>query len=278
MRKITVILIEPDPIRRAHFHGVLSRETNLLLVDGQAMVLVKQFAASPQDCDVVLIDIDATPAADTHLWASIHVTFPAAHIIALTNGGDDRQLESALAAGLTGLFRPDCESTTLVSALELAARGIISFDRGLIEHARQVLLAPPTPAQIRLGGLTLDLATNEVTRWGQHIHLTPLEFRVLAYLAQRTGRATDQVELLTSIWFAPLDRGGTLAQVQNCIKRIRKKIEPDIKHPRYLLSERGRGYWLQDPTVEHPTTSLGAQRGASTASIEANLASELIDI
>jgi DNA-binding response OmpR family regulator len=247
--KVTVLLIVPDPARLAHLGRCLSREASLALTDGYDVLFGYSTPSSLISYDVVLLDADCAPVLDVRLWATIHLLLPATHIIALTDGTDSRILEAALGAGLTGLFRPDCEPAVLVQAIYQAAQGIISFDRSLLEHAKQVLLDPPTEAQVRFGGLTIDLQLQEVTRWGRHIHLTPLEFAVLAYLARQQGRSVSLSELLAHVWFASPDNGGTLAQVHNCVKRIRQKIEPDIRHPRYLLSERGWGYWLQDPTL-----------------------------
>jgi len=247
--KVTVFLIEPDPARLAHFERCLSREANLALTDGDDILLAYNASSSLVSYDVVLLDADNAPVLDVRLWARIHLLLPATHIIALTDGTDNWILEAVLAAGLTGLFRPECEQAVLVQAIYQAAQGLISFDQSLIEHAKKVLLAPPSEEQVRFGGLTIDLQLQEVTRWGRHIHLTPLEFAVLAYLARQQGRSVSLPELLAHVWFVSPDNGGTLAQVHNCIKRIRHKIEPDVRHPRYLLSERGWGYWLQDPTL-----------------------------
>lgn len=274
---ITLLLIEPDSPRRTHFEHILARETRLLLNSKPDFLLNGHDAPEALSCNVLLLDADRTPVLDVHLWARIHVLLPAAHIVALTEGTNDRILEAVLAAGLTGLFRPDCEQAVLVHAIHQAAQGIISFDRSLIEHAKKVLLDPPTDAQIRFGGLTIDLPLQEVTRWGQHIHLTPLEFAVLAYLARQQGRTVSLPELLSSVWLAPPDNGGTLAQVHNCIKRIRQKIEPDIRHPRYLISERGWGYWLQDPTLPQHASSLPSSDPPHALPFETDAAPKLID-
>jgi DNA-binding response OmpR family regulator len=116
-----------------------------------------------------------------------------------------------------------------------------------------------------------------VTRWNRPIHLTPLEFKVIAYLARQPGRPVSLNELLSMVWLASPERGGTLAQVHNCIKRLRQKIEPDVKHPRYLLSERGWGYWLQDPAVPQHTSPLTTAHSTHTRLYEANPSPELID-
>jgi two-component system KDP operon response regulator KdpE len=106
---------------------------------------------------------------------------------------------------------------------------------------------------IAIGELTIDLETQTVARSGEPVHLTPLEFKVLAYLAANRGRSICTTELLETIWHASISKGGTTAQVKNCIKRIRRKIEADEKRPWYLLSRRGWGYILRDPLAQSPT-------------------------
>ena len=274
---ITLLLVEPDLPLRARFERILAPETALLLISQPDFPLNGHNDPESFTCDVLLLDADRTPVLDVHLWAKIHILWPAAHIIALTDGQNDQILEAVLAAGLTGLFRPDCEQAVLVRAIYQAAQGIISFDRALIEHAKAVLLDPQTESKIRFGGLIIDLQLQEVTRWGQHIHLTPLEYAVLACLARQRGRAVSLPELLSSVWLAPPDNGGTLAQVHNCIKRVRQKIEPDVRHPRYLLSERGWGYWLQDPTLPQHASPLPNSDPSHALPFETDLPPELID-
>ena len=277
MDKVTVFLIEPDPARLTRLERCLSREANLVVTRGYDILFAYNAPASLASYDVVLLDADRTPVLDVRLWARIHLLLPATHLIALTHGANKQILEAVLAAGLTGLFRPDCEQTGFIRAIYQAAQGVVSFDRTLIEHAKKMLLGPPTEAQFRFGGLTIDLQLQEVTRWGRHIHLTPLEFAVLAYLAHQNGRTVSLPELLKAVWLTTADNGGTLAQVHNCIKRIRQKIEPDVRHPRYLLSERGWGYWLQDPTLPQHAVPLANGEPAHALPFETDLSPELID-
>jgi DNA-binding response OmpR family regulator len=152
-----------------------------------------------------------------------------------------------------------------------AAQGILDSDRELIARAKRAILQPLANTQARFGGVTIDWEAHQVTRWNRPIHLTPLEFKVIAYLARQSDRPASLCELLSMVWLASPERGGTLAQVHNCTKRLRQKIEPDVKHPRYLLSERGRGYWLQDPAAPQPAAPRAAFEPSSTLPFETDL-------
>jgi DNA-binding response OmpR family regulator len=76
----------------------------------------------------------------------------------------------------------------------------------------------------------------------EDINLTPVEYRLLAYLAQNTGRVLTQDQLLEYVW-GP-DYLGETHMLQVNINRVRRKIEPDPAHPRYILTKVGIGYLL----------------------------------
>ncbi|HTP11327.1 MAG TPA: winged helix-turn-helix domain-containing protein [Anaerolineae bacterium] len=256
MDEVTVLLVEPDPIRLTHFERYLAQEAGLLLISQPDFFSENTNLPAAPHYDVLLLDADRTPVTDRRSWAKIHILLVDVRIVALTAGNDDVILEAVLAGGISGVHRITVEPAALCRVVRHAARGILDSDRELIDRARRVILQPLNDAQGRFGGLTIDLQAQRVTRWNKPVHLTPLEFKVLAYLARQTGQPTCLNELLTTVWSAPPEQGGTVAQVHNCIKRLLQKIEPDPQHPRYLLSERGWGYYLQDPAARAVTYRL----------------------
>lgn len=103
--------------------------------------------------------------------------------------------------------------------------------------------APSEPSHlIVVGPLSIDLQACCAKLREQQIQLTKLEFNVLACLARNAGRVVSHAELLREVWGCP--GGGTPAQIKNCIKRLRQKIEPDPKRPSYLVTVYGHGYLM----------------------------------
>jgi DNA-binding response OmpR family regulator len=253
---INVLIVEPDQGRCEKLVSYLSREAGFRIVGaGEDFLYVSQIPILRRlPADVLLIDIDQPEMAQIGAWAAIHVVLPRARIAALTTGKDDRVLRMALGAGVFALHPLDVEPDVLRRAVRCAAQGVVDYDPSLAQRAKRRLLEPLGPMQIRFGGLTIDLQTQEVIRWGRPIHLTPLECQVLAYLGRNRGEWVSTTELLSAVWHAP---AGTAAQVKNCIKRLRRKIEPGVKHPRYIQSRRGWGYILRDP-LEPPPDPSGA--------------------
>ena len=162
-------------------------------------------------------------------------------------------LEASLAAGFNSLHPVGVDPDVLCRAVRNAAKGVLDYDPFIVERIKKLLMMNAGDTIIRFGGLTVDPETQEVVRWGRIIQLAPLEFRVLMYLARRQPEPVSSTELLENVWRTSPDTGGTVDQVKGCIKRLRQKIEPNPRHPRYLRSVRGLGYVLSDPLdiVQH---------------------------
>jgi len=81
---------------------------------------------------------------------------------------------------------------------------------------------------------------------GQEIVLTRLEFDLLKYLLDRPGVPCGRSDLVDTVW--GYESGGDISDnaVNTCIAKLRGKIEPDINHPRYILSVHGIGYKFKD--------------------------------
>jgi len=95
-----------------------------------------------------------------------------------------------------------------------------------------------SPHLITIGHLSIDLLARCANLNGCLVHLSPLEFDLLAYLTRHAGRAIPFDELWREVWHYH-STGGTADQIKGCVKRVRQKIEPDPKHPRYILAVRG---------------------------------------
>ncbi|MFP6733564.1 MAG: response regulator transcription factor [Rhodospirillales bacterium] len=97
-----------------------------------------------------------------------------------------------------------------------------------------------TPTEARLGDVVFDIAREQLHRGAEHIPLTSTECRLLKLLAERPGAVFAREALLRIV--AP---GGGTRTVDVQVNRLRQKIEPDPKIPRYLQTVRGQGYILR---------------------------------
>ena len=146
------------------------------------------------------------------------------------------------------------ESDKLVG-LELGADDYVTkpfSPKELVARVRAVLrradaaAAPDADAEIRVGDeVVLDVARLEATIAGRRVDLTPTEFQLLATLARQPGRVFTRSQLLDAVHgvaFESYERA-----IDAHVKNIRRKIEPDPRAPRYLLTVFGVGYRFADP-------------------------------
>jgi two-component system KDP operon response regulator KdpE len=94
--------------------------------------------------------------------------------------------------------------------------------------------------QIRRGELTIDFDRRCVVRDGLEIRLTPKEFDLLTLLAAHAGRVLTHRLILKAIW--GINSVNQPEHLRVLMGQLRKKIEPDPAHPRYLLTEPWVGY------------------------------------
>ena len=95
---------------------------------------------------------------------------------------------------------------------------------------------------LTLGDATIDLERRRATRGGDEVHLTPIEFRLVACLAKHLGLPVTHRQLLTEVW-GPTHADDT-HYLRIYMKQLRDKLEADPVRPRHFLTESGLGYRL----------------------------------
>jgi two-component system KDP operon response regulator KdpE len=93
------------------------------------------------------------------------------------------------------------------------------------------------------GRLTVDLDRRSVTRDGEEVHLSPTEFRLLAFLVANANRVVPHRELVAQLWGSEGERLGPYLKIY--VRRLRQKVESDPSEPRFIISHHGTGYVFQ---------------------------------
>jgi two-component system response regulator VicR len=141
------------------------------------------------------------------------------------------------------------EETDRVLGLDLGAddyvtkpfsiRELLARVRALVRRHRKAL---KLPEEILIGDLVVDFRRYEARRGEESFKMTRKEFAVLKVLATNAGEVVTRSALLTEVW--GFDRLPTTRTVDNHIRSLRSKLEPDPSNPRYLLTVHGVGYKL----------------------------------
>ena len=134
-----------------------------------------------------------------------------------------------------------------VRGLDLGADDYITKPFSLAElkarvrvHLRRKQDVVVESRELEFGEFKLDLNRRLLTKDGEPIALRPKEYELLAYLAQRDGRAFTRDQLLNDVWDISFAGGTRTVDVH--VRWLRKKIEQPDGPPRHLITVRGAGY------------------------------------
>ncbi|MET7519970.1 response regulator [Streptomyces sp. NPDC005480] len=91
---------------------------------------------------------------------------------------------------------------------------------------------------------SVDLLAKKATRAGRDVRLTPTEWQLLEILVSSPGRLVTQKQLLQEVWGASQSTKTNYLRVY--MAQLRRKLESDPSHPRYLITEPGMGYRFEN--------------------------------
>lgn len=108
---------------------------------------------------------------------------------------------------------------------------------------RRVRMPAPngqSPLRFGAGALIIDPGKHQVIVNGEEADLTPTEYDLLLFMAERAGRILPTEIIFDNVW--SYDTEASVDSVKWYIWRLRKKIEADPRRPRFIITERGIGY------------------------------------
>ncbi|MCU0685149.1 MAG: response regulator [Polyangiaceae bacterium] len=224
----TLLLIEDEPqVRRFLRNTLPAHGYRLLEAETGAEGLQKASEHTPEVIllDLGLPDIDGTEVARRlREWSK-------APIIVLSARGQETDKVEALDAGADDYLTKPFGTAELLARIRVALR------------RRQP--ADPGEPLFTLGELRVDFGRRQVFVGEREVHLTPIEYKLLATLVQNAGRVVTHAQLLKEVW-GP--RHTTHVQyVRVYMGQLRHKLESDPARPRYLMTESGVGYRLRVP-------------------------------
>lgn len=179
--------------------------------------------------DVVILDMGLPDLDGSELLKMIRAVSDVPIIVA-TARGEDGEIIGTLDAGADDyLVKPFS-----VEQLEARVRAVL----------RRATISPPGEP-IRIGELMIDEAAREVSLDGRRLQLSPKEFDLLCYLAERPDEVISKQQLLAEVWRQPF--GGSDKTVDVHLSWLRKKLGETAAESRYLQTVHGVGVKLVTP-------------------------------
>lgn len=238
-KKTTILTADDDPQLLRLVSRNLEFEDYRVLTASDGKQALEQIETNMPD--LVLLDV-MMPKMDGFTVCHRVREFSSVPIIIITARGQDQDKVRGLDLGA------DDYLTKPFSVEELLAR-VRAVLRRTQFHANE---QSPIKQNTTVGHLAIDFTQHLATMSGKELALTPIEFRILSYLTQNVGRVVTQDMLLEHVWGHEYTGEGHMLQVN--VNRLRRKVEPDPLHPRYILTKVGIGYILaSEPEVEKPT-------------------------
>jgi two-component system KDP operon response regulator KdpE len=181
--------------------------------------------------DLVLLDINMPGISGLETCRRIRTSFAQVGIVMVTVRESEEDKVEALEAGADDFVTKPYRLRELVARV----RAVL----------RRIGAGSPPEHVLRAGEIELDLDRRLVTKAGVEVHLSPIEFDLLAYLMRHQGSPVLHRRLLQAVW-GP-EYGGELEYLRSYVRMLRKKIESDPARPQYLLTEPWVGYRFRNP-------------------------------
>jgi DNA-binding response OmpR family regulator len=179
--------------------------------------------------DIVLLDMGLPDLDGSELLKMIRAVSKVPVIVA-TARNDQREIIKTLDAGADDyIVKP-------FSAEEMEARV-----RAVLRRSGDT----DTDAPIRVGALEIDASGRRAMLDGRVVELSPKEFDLLAYLAERPGEVISKRDLLATVWREPY--GGSEKTIDVHLSWLRKKLGESAAEPRYIHTVFGVGVKLMAP-------------------------------
>ncbi|MCL2457078.1 MAG: response regulator transcription factor [Defluviitaleaceae bacterium] len=146
------------------------------------------------------------------------------------------------------VFSKEKKEKKIVEALDAGAHDFFVLPFGSSEHFARIRAAfrnsPAHPGKNEIfffEGLSIDFQKRIVISSEKEVRLTPIEFRILSLLAKNQGFVFSHEQIIDEIW-GPFNSDNLVLRVN--IANIRRKIEPNHTAPKYILTEKGVGYFF----------------------------------
>ena len=220
-----VLLVEDDPqLVRALVINMQARRYGVDAAPDGATALRLAAARRP---DVMVLDLGLPDMDGVDVIKAVRGWTRVPILVLSARQGSDEKV-AALDAGADDYITKPFSMDELLARLRAAVR-----------RTEEVPLTPET-TRVTTDEFTIDLLAKKAVRGGRDVRLTPTEWHLLEILVTNPGRLITQKHLLQEVWGVSQRNKTNYLRVY--MAQLRRKLEADPSHPRYLITEPGMGY------------------------------------
>ncbi len=223
-----IVVIEDEPSAQEVVRRYLERDGYVVYVAGggrEGLALAER--AQPA---LIVLDLLLPDVPGEELCREIRARSDVPILMLTAKAGEEERVRG-LALGADDYLTKPFSPRELVARIHAVLRRAQNAETSLVQTL-----------SFDEGRLTIDTTQHAVRRDGQPVELTPNEYRLLATLARYPGRTYSRFELINHV--QGYDYEGYERTIDAHVKNLRKKIEPDPRHPRYVETVFGVGYRL----------------------------------
>ena len=223
--RATILIVEDEPEIRRFLHSTLGAEGYKVVESATARRGV--IDASSHKPDLAIVDLGLPDFDGIEVIRQIRAWSAMPVLVLSARAREDGKIE-ALDAGADDYITKPFGVGELLARVRVALR-----------HA----VRPASGAGVlTFDDASVDLDARKAQRSGREVHLTPIEFRLIACLAKHLGMLVTQKQLLTEVW-GPTHTADT-HYLRIYMKQLRDKLEADPVQPKHFITETGVGYRL----------------------------------
>ena len=224
---LTRLLIVEDELHIRHFIRIALQDEGFQVFEAET---IKQglIEAATRQPDVIIIDLGLPDGDGKQLITELR-SWCSTPILVLSARDREEEKVSALDVGADDYLSKPFGMPELLARI----RALLRRHRIVPERAS---------SKVAFGNIKIDLASHEVTRDEQPVHLTPIEYRLLLALIEGQGCVLTHRQLLLKVWGAEYLERAHYLRVH--MAHLRQKLEVEAAQPRHLITELQVGYRL----------------------------------
>jgi len=231
--KLNVLVVEDDLSTSDFITSVLTSDGYGVLKTSKGKKAISMTADN--SVDLILLDLGLPDIDGMKVLRSIR-EWSDVPIIIISARTEESEIVEGLDAGA------DDYITKPLWINELLAR----IRRVIRMHQKVGTQKETAEESFTLGDLTIDYFKRKVTKNDEHIHLTPIEYKIVVLLSKNAGRVLTHDFIITHVWGGLYESDDQVLRVN--MANIRRKLEDSTSEPQYILTEVGIGYRMVEPS------------------------------